>query len=186
MARLTEEERKARDAKRAEEQKAHNRARWTESLAKAKPLVADAGAQLAEAIQTKALNMRDIWLVVAVFEIEEKMAKVGQRESCKTKWFDRVAPRAKPDVYPYHGLSGYATKTATKAAQFLKLSHNGYVYLTDLGYAAVQWLRENFPAVHPESGMPDYKKAIPLPSLGDDVALPYPRWRQYKDWDQER
>jgi hypothetical protein len=178
MRKLTPDERAAREAARAEATQAANRARWGKQLDDVHTRIDEAGTKLKEALAAKTLTLRDIWLVLGVFETEEKTAQAGKHESCKTKWFDRIAPRAKPDVYPYYGVSSYSVKTAEKAALFLKGSHNGYVYLTDLGYAAALWLRQTFRSLDPAQGIPPGRAGLPMGELGD---LPYPRWRQWAD-----
>jgi len=180
MKKLTPDERAARDAVREDAKKASNRARWTTKMEEVTPLMAEAAAKVKAALGDKDLSLRDLWLVLGVFETEEKIALAGGHESCKTKWFDRIAPRANPDVYPYYGVSSYSVKTAAKASAFLKGSRNGYVYLTDLGYAAARWMRETFSTLNPAYGSPPHKKPMPMDTLGD---MPFPRWREWKDWD---
>lgn len=181
MKKLTPDERAARDAARNEAQKAANRAQWATKMDEVTPLMCEAAAIVKAALAEKDVTLRDLWLVLGVFETEEKIAEAGGHESCKTKWFDRVAPRAKPDVYPYHGVSGYSVKTAAKAPEFLKGSRNGYVYLTDLGYAAAKWMRETFSMLNPAYGSPHYKRPMPMDTLGD---MPYPHWREWQDWNK--
>jgi len=179
MRKLTPDERALRDAAREEAKKTENRARWAAKLEEVAPLMNDAAVQVKAALADKSLTLRDLWLVLGLFETEEKIAQAGRRESCKTKWFDAIAPRAKPDVYPYQGVSGFSVKTAAKAPLFLEGSRNGYVYLTDLGYATARWLRETFTALNPACGTPPYKGRMPMEQLGE---MPYPHWRQWTDW----
>jgi hypothetical protein len=180
--RLTEQERKDRDAVRAAEAAENARSHWRGKMASTLALKASAGAQWDEAFAGKKLTLRDLWLLLAVFETEEKMHLSGKHESCKTKWFDRIAPHARKGAFGLrHGLSGFTTRTATKASQFLKQSHNGYIWVTDLGYALVQELR----ARHPELAagtVENYAQPLEVAGLGE---IPPPRWKVWKDWDEK-
>lgn len=180
--RLTVQERNDRDAKREAEAKASIKEYWREKMASTLALKASAGAQWDEAFAGKKLTLRDLWLLLAVFETEEKMHLSGKRESCKTKWFDRIAPHARKKAFGLnYGLTGFTTRTATKASQFLKQSHNGYIWVTDLGYALVQELRTR----HPELAagpVENYAQPIEVADLGE---IPPPRWKVWKDWDEK-
>lgn len=180
--RLTDQERKDRDAAREEETKASNRAHWLEKMKSARLRMAEAGATWDEAFASTKLTLRDLWLVLAVFETEEKMHLAGARESCKTKWFDRIVPQARKTEFGFrYGSTGYTTRTANKAAQFLQHSRNGYIYITDLGYALVLQLRER----HLELAagpVQNTSKELEVLGLG---SIPAPRWRDWRDWDEK-
>ena len=181
MTRLTPEERATRDAQREEERKAANRKWWADAVSKTRPLVADAGAQLVAAFDKKELKIREVWLILGLFETYEKIHLEGKSESIKTKWFDGIAPDAKGKI-SFRGMSGFTARTALKASAFIKGSGNGYVYLTDLGMAAAQWLRQNFPSLVMEYTTSNMYQTVPMGELGE---MPPPRWRLWKDWDSK-
>lgn len=180
--RLTDQERKDRDTAREAETKASNKAYWRTKMDSARLRMSEAGAIWDEAFAAKNLTLRDLWLVLAVFETEEKMHHIGVRESCKTKWFDRIVPQARQTDWGFrYGVTGYTTRTANKASQFLQHSRNGYIYLTELGYALALQLRER----HPElaAGVEhNSRRELEVLGLG---AIPAPRWKDWKDWDEK-
>jgi hypothetical protein len=180
--RLTEQERKDRDAAREAAAAESTKKHWREKMEATRLRMAEAGAKWDEALAAKKLTLRDLWLVLAVFETEERIHLAGARESCKTKWFDRIAPRARKAEFSLsYGLTGYTTRTANKASLFLNHSSNGYIYITDLGCALVQQLRER----HPELAAGRVENAWKEVEVKDLGTIPAPRWKDWKDWDEK-
>jgi hypothetical protein len=177
MPKLPEADRQQREAARKAAEIARNQAYWQDKLALTKALVQDAARVWQDAFAKQQLGMRELWLVLGVFEYEERSHLAGKRESCKSRWFDGIAPRAK-EGYPYKGVSGFTARTAGKASQFLKSSGNGYVYLTDLGFALVQYLRELYAELAPSLMPVNQYAPLEVQGLG---SLPTPRWRYWKD-----
>lgn len=179
--RLTEQERKDRDAARKAEAAQQARKWWHEKMVATQLQMADAGVVWDQAFADKKLTLRDLWLVLALFETEERIHMSGSRKSCKSRWFDNIAPRARTTAFssPF-GNPGYASRTANKAHQFLELSRNGYLWMTDLGYALVQHLRTR----HPELAAGKVENAsweLEVEGLG---TIPAPRWKDWTNWDE--
>ena len=170
-AALRMQQRIERQAQREERRRHEVRCRWNERLAETQTLVPEALAQW----ESKPLQARQLWLVLAVFETTEADGRKGTSGSPKTKWFDGIAPRARDPNW--HGVSGFTVRVGAQVSSYLKLSHNGYVYLTDLGMALVQMLRERFPEIHPDA--PDVRSHRPLDVPGL-MEIPAPRWRGWK------
>ena len=128
---------------------------------------------LKDQLEKKVLNFRDLWLILGVYEQEEKASARGSHESVKTKWMDHIAPRARGIG---HGVSGFSARTAAKCSTYLEGSGNGYIYLTRHGDAVVQWLKDTFPELF-ESHLNCYHEV----ELHQGDKFPEPRWRLWKD-----
>jgi hypothetical protein len=175
MPKLSDAERKERDEARALAFSQQVQARWQEGLSKASSKEADAGRLWADAVASKQLNLRHLWLILGVFETEERIQAAGKSTSCKTRWFDNIAPRKDG----WYGSAGFAARMAGKASHFLKISGNGYLYLTDLGLALVQHLRGQHPELDVAKFNGNSSWPLDVPGLG---IVPAPRWKAWQNW----
>jgi hypothetical protein len=177
MPKLSEEERNNREAARKAAAEAQNRAYWQDKLTATKSLKTNAGQIWQAAFDDEKLGLRELWLILGVFEMDERTHLAGKNKSCRTRWFDGIAPRADGRL-AVRGISGFTVRAARKALQFLETSGNGYVYLTDLGIALVQHLRETYAELSPDVQLPHHLSKLEVPDLG---TIPAPRWRWWKD-----
>ena len=113
-------------------------------------------------------DSRALWLMLGIFETEERHRAGGTSVSVKSVWFDRTARNLRTGC---RGVSGFTSTKCRAYPQFLKSSGNGYAHLTDLGYALVQHLRDQFPALQDTRSLP---QVIALKDFDD---IPYPAWR---------
>lgn len=176
MPKLSEADRKLRDDARELASAQRAQAQWQEKLAKATLLQAEASQAWTAALASKQLNLRHLWLVLGLFETEERIQAAGKHASCKSRWFDGIAPRTDG---AFRGSGGFAARMAAKASKFLKTSGNGYLYITDLGLALIQHLREQHPELAVTQGPDNIYHSWEVPGLG---LVPPLRWRQWKDW----
>lgn len=140
---------------------------WEQLLAKTRPLMGEAHALLQD---KECPELRELWLVLGVFEFEEGRCSKGESASARTRYFDAIAPRVREG---YRGVSGFCTRMAAKHPRLLRASGNGYLYLTELGYALVQLLRQRNPHLRDVKTVP---QSLSLADIGD---LPSPRWRHW-------
>jgi hypothetical protein len=179
MPKLTEAMREERDENRKLNRKVELAERvqadWQKGLVQAQALEAEAAQSWSDALANKKLNMRHLWLVLGVFETQERIQAFGTNESCKSRWFDNIAPSKNS----LRGSTGFAARTAAKASQFVSTSGNGYLYLSDLGKALVQHLRGQHPELVAGAFAGNAHGAWEIPGLGE---LPAPRWKLWKDW----
>lgn len=178
MAKLSDADRALRDQQRKAAKTLAVQQQWQDNLAQTRDLVPHAAHALQHARANNALDMRELWLVLGVFVTKERMQAIGINESCKSRWFDNIAPRAK-EGQGFRGMAGFTARIARKAHAFLRISGNGYVDLTDMGFALAQHLRNE----HPELA----KGVVPLNSyIAVEVSglgrLPAPLWLNWKDW----
>jgi hypothetical protein len=102
--------------------------------------------------------------------------------SAKAKWFDAIAPRARPTRWGGKtGVAGFCSKMVKDAFTNL-VTHrvNGYIWAEPLGTAVVLYLRERFPVLRPDYSLENVYQPLAL----DNVAtLPNLQWRTwtYKD-----
>lgn len=176
MPKLSDADRKLRDEARKLADTQRIQARWQEKLGQTSLLKAEARQIWSDALASKQLNLRHLWLILGVFETEERMQAAGKHESCKSRWFDGIAPRTDG---AFRGSGGFAARMAAKASKFLKTSGNGYLYMTDLGLALIQHLRELHPELAVTQGPDNIYHSWDVPGLG---LVPPLRWRQWKDW----
>ncbi|MDO8416540.1 MAG: hypothetical protein Q7S87_10045 [Agitococcus sp.] len=175
MPKLTPEEKIIRDSARHAKEANRIQTCWRDTLTEAQLLIPNAKAIWNESWGQKIGN-RELWLILGVFEMEEKAQAAGKRDSGKSRWFDKIASRADGKITGRGGLPGFTARTAARATPFIKISGNGYVWMTELGYALVQWLRQQ----HEEL---DISKAASNPSTTLNIEglclLPPPRWRHW-------
>lgn len=177
MPKLSEEDRKQREQARFEIQKTQVQAYWQGKIQSASSLVPAAEQAWEQALASKSMGMRELWLILGVFETNEKARAAGKAESCKSKWFDRIAPRVKPG-FLRNGVAGFTSRTAGRATPFLELSGNGYAYVTEMGMALVQHLRAKHPELSPVNPPEFPFKGLDIEGLG---VLRDPRWRYWTD-----
>lgn len=175
MPKLSDADRVQREEARKSALAQRVQADWKNGLDKVQPLEAEAGKIWADALANKKLNMRHLWLVLGVFETEERIQAFGTTTSCKSRWFDNIAPNKNS----LRGSSGFAARTAAKASQFVTTSGNGYLYLTDLGKALIQHLRGQHAELAAGATVGNMYREWDIPGLGE---LPAPRWKMWKDW----
>jgi transketolase len=147
MSKLTDEQRAQRQKHRAEQRKAAIQARWQTEISKAEQLIPEAKAYL----EANPLSDRETWLLFAVVEDEARNARAGS-SSAKAKWFDAIAPRARPTRWGGKtGVAGFCSKMVKDAFTNL-VTHrvNGYIWAEPLGTAVVLYLRERFPVLRPD------------------------------------
>ena len=174
MAKLTPEMRAQREQDRAQKRKAEILARWETQVAEARQLIPQAKAFL----QENPLGDREAWLLFAVVEDSARCAEMGISSSAKVKYFDGIAPRARPGRYgSSSGLAGFCSKMA-KGTLTRLITHrvNGYIWAESLGIAVVLYLRELFPVLLPENPVENTYHAL---ELRDFFTLPHLRWRNW-------
>lgn len=178
MTALTPSQRIVRANERAEKAKAEVQANWKSLVDEARILFPKIQAWLL----LQSLTARQAWLLFAVVEDAEKNALAGIRRSAKAWAFDGVAPRTRPNRYGFllDGVKGFCSKQVKgDFTQFVFHSRNGYIWPETLGLAMVLYLREQFPALSPESDL-NYNEPL---ELGRVMTLPNLKWRRwsYKD-----
>jgi len=173
MPKLTDDDRKARDLKKDQEKQASARAYWAGLMAETQSQMAAAAVRWEEQLHAKKLDMRDLWLILAIFETEETLYSLGKSKSCKSQWFDHSAPAARKTVN-LRGISGFTSRGGRRAPEFIHTTGNGYVGLTKLGYALVQHLRQKHPLLHPTVKLGNVYVPFEVQGLG---AVPGPVWR---------
>lgn len=163
---LTPQQRADREA----EKKAHRarqvQSRWLELMQQA----SEHRQRAVHAFELADMKPRELWLILGLFEVEEQAVGRGANESAKTVWFDRIAPR----VDGGYGVSGFGSRVAARLTEFIRSSHNGYLYLTELGYALVLGLRD----LHPDVLNPEHSPYGAL-ALSASFEVPAPRWRAW-------
>jgi hypothetical protein len=157
----------ARARQRQEAQADQVRRAWQENLDRTRSLM-DCQ-ELQTLLEGNQLGDRELWLVLGVFETEERHAAIGRNISVKTYQMDNIAPRARGLGF---GVSGFTTRTAAKLPTLLRASGNGYIYLMDLGYALVQQLR------YRNSSLDDTQD-IPREIALTGYCIPRPAWRHW-------
>lgn len=172
MPKLTESDKLARLAFKKAQREQQVKSLWYERESLALTACEEAGARLEQLRSSAAISLRELWLVLAVFEIDRKSYASGKSESCKTKWLDRIAPRAKEG----HGVQGFTTRTAAKFPEFLKPSRNGYIWLTPQGDALALYVLQKYPELNASDVNP--WRPVELPDLG---TFPPLRWRGWKE-----
>lgn len=177
MPKLSLEERAKRDADRIAAQTTRVKTGWSAKLQVATELIPEAQEIWAQ-VWGAHLDIRGLWLILGLFETQEKIQAAGKYESIKTKWFDSIAPR-KYGISYGGGVSGFTTRTVAKTPQFVAITGNGYVFLTDLGFALVLFLRSRFAELNPENITENRLVALEVPELG---ILPAALWRRWEDW----
>ncbi len=143
----------------------HARLEWEKQLQACKVHMHAASETLKTLTQK---DVRALWLVLAVFELEERNAAKGQKGSVRTAVLDSIAPRVRDGSY---GVSGFSARMALAYPALLRSSGNGYLYLTDLSYALVQVLRRRYTELLQIQERP---QSVMLAGIGD---LPCFRWR---------
>ncbi|VTU42739.1 MULTISPECIES: hypothetical protein [unclassified Variovorax] len=128
-----------------------------------------------------ALTPRHLWLLLGVTETDESEYLVRKRgRSCETKWFDRIAPRARPTAYGLSkGVSGFTNRIGADLNDLLHLSRNGYVYSTTRGLAVVEYFRSLYPELRLKNGA-KFNCHQPLEVAGF-MTVPNLSWRGWKD-----
>jgi hypothetical protein len=175
MAKLTPEQTAERTRYRAEKRKAEILDRWQTSITEAEQLIPQAQAFLEE----NPLGEREAWLLFAVVEDEARNAQAGISSSAKAKYFDYIAPRARPTrLGGKSGVTGFCSKMVKGTLeQLVKHRVNGYIWAEPLGTAVVLYLRQRFPFLRPD--LPVENPYHPV-QLDDVLTLPNLRWREWK------
>lgn len=154
-----------------------------------------AGARLAEVkLEELGLDNRTLWLAFITVEYAEAHLEGGSSESLKTAYVDRVAPQfparvsrkgkteaeyaaavERAEWKATSGVSSFATRYGAKAPLLFGLSHNGYIYPTDLTFELVYHLRKLHPELCASAGP---VRMLQVPSLG--LYLRNTLWRHWK------
>lgn len=152
------------------------------------------GNRLAEVpLESLGLDNRTLWLVFFAVEYAELYLEQGIRQSLKTRLVDCIAPKfprpvsrkgksetaynlavEKAKYVSTPGVSGFTIRYGIKAPLLLRLSHNGFIYPTDLAFELVYKLRKQYPEL---SMRPTPLGAISVPCLG--LVVQHMLWRTW-------